>query len=120
MKGRRSGSTQRKQHRLRQKKLQQLGKRLVSTATRRRGLKETVRKERSARDSAVQALERLYEEKEETDGQELDAHILRYEQEIDAKNQTIAAMHDAMNLARTISQNHRAHTLSPWTKKILQ
>eukprot|EP01046_Picozoa_sp_COSAG06_P015047 COSAG06_NODE_952_length_11333_cov_2.718355_5_plen_1388_part_00 len=93
----RAGSTQRKQHRQRQQKVRKLAKQLVSAATRRSGLKETVKRERSTRDAAVQALERLYEAKMDTDSPELDDEILRYEEEIDAKNQTIAAMHDAMN-----------------------
>eukprot|EP01047_Picozoa_sp_COSAG01_P052901 COSAG01_NODE_5611_length_4146_cov_4.419323_2_plen_1110_part_00 len=97
-KPRRSGSTQRKQHRVRQQKLRQLGKQLVSTASRRRGLQDTVRKERAARDTAVRRLEELYEQKEDdAAGMGLDLAIGRFEEEIDAKNQTIAAMHDAMN-----------------------
>jgi hypothetical protein len=94
----RTGSNQRKQHKMRQQKLRQLGKRLVSTATRRRGLQETVRKERAARDAAVRSLEELYEQKEdESKIPDLDTNITMFELEIDAKNQTIAAMHDAMN-----------------------
>ena len=93
----RAGSTQRKQHRLRQQKVRKLAKQLVSAASRRSGLKETVKRERSTRDAAVQNLERLYEAKMDTDDPDLDDEILRYEEEIDAKNQTIAAMHDAMN-----------------------
>ena len=93
----RAASTQRKQQRLRQQKVRKLAKQLVSAATRRTGLKDTVKRERSSRDAAVQALELLYEAKMDTDGPELDDEILRYEEEIDAKNQTIAAMHDAMN-----------------------